>query len=43
MFERVLGIILPVFSVIVVGYFYARRAKSDMAWENRTSIDVLAC
>src|SRR2546425_262991 len=42
MFERVLGIILPVFSVIVLGYFYARRAKPDMAWINRINMDILA-
>ena len=42
MVERVLGIILPVFSVIVLGYFYARRVKPDMAWVNRINMDVLA-
>ena len=42
MLERILGIILPVFSIIVLGYFYARRAKPDMAWVNRLSMNVLA-
>ncbi len=42
MFERVLGIILPVFSIIVVGYLYARRAKPVMSWVNRISLNVLA-
>jgi predicted permease len=42
MFERLIGIILPVFSVIVLGYFYARRAKPDMTWVNRINMDVLA-
>jgi malate permease and related proteins len=42
MLERLIGIILPVFSVIVLGYFYARRAKPDMTWVNRINMDVLA-
>ena len=42
MIERVLGIILPVFSIIVLGYLYARRVKPDMAWVNRLSLNVLA-
>jgi predicted permease len=42
MFERIAGIILPVFSVILFGYFYARRTKPDMASVNRININVLA-
>jgi predicted permease len=42
MLDRILGIILPVFSIIVLGYLYARRAKPDMAWVNRLNINVLA-
>jgi predicted permease len=42
MFERILGIILPVFLIIALGYAYARRAKPDMAWVNRININVLA-
>jgi predicted permease len=42
MLERVLGIILPVFSVIALGWLYARRAKPDMEWVNRISMNVLA-
>lgn len=42
MFERLLGIILPVFLIVVLGYVYARRAKPDMTWVNRTTMDVLA-
>ena len=42
MLERILGIILPVFSVIALGWLYARRAKPDMAWVNRISMNVLA-
>ena len=42
MIERILGIILPVFLVILVGYFYARRVKPDMAMVNRISMTILA-
>ena len=42
MLERVLGIIIPVFSIIALGWLYARRAKPDMSWVNRISMNVLA-
>ncbi len=42
MLERILGIILPVFVVILVGYFYARRAKPDMTAVNRISMTILS-
>ena len=40
--ERILGIILPVFAVIAVGYVWGRRARPDMAMVNRISMNVLA-
>ncbi|GAB3545960.1 AEC family transporter [Noviherbaspirillum agri] len=44
-FERILGIILPVFIIIGLGYGYARlrgeRVRSDMTSVNRVSMDVL--
>jgi predicted permease len=40
--ERLLGIILPVFSIILLGYLYARRVKPDMTMVNRISMNVLA-
>jgi predicted permease len=40
--ERLLGIILPVFSVVLLGYLYARRVKPDMTIVNRISMNVLA-
>jgi predicted permease len=40
--ERLLGIIVPVFSVVALGWLYGRRAKPDMAWVNRISMNVLA-
>jgi hypothetical protein len=39
---RILGIILPVFSIIAVGYFWGRRVKPDMGMVNRISMNVLA-
>jgi predicted permease len=42
MVERILGIILPVFVIILVGYLYARAVKPDMAMVNRISMNVLA-
>jgi predicted permease len=42
MLARILGIILPVFSVIAVGWLYARRARPDLAWVNRVNMTVLA-
>ena len=42
MLERLLGIILPVFSIIALGWLYGRRAKPDMQWVNRISMNVLA-
>lgn len=43
--ERILGIILPVFFIIAVGYGYARlrgeRVRADMLSVNRVSMDVL--
>ena len=44
-FERILGIILPVFIIIALGYVYARwrgdSVKADMTAVNRVSMDVL--
>jgi malate permease and related proteins len=42
MIERILGIIVPVFSIVALGYLYGRRAKPDMGWVNRISMNVLA-
>jgi predicted permease len=42
MTERILGIILPVFSVIALGYFWGRRVRPDMGQVNRISMNVLA-
>ena len=42
MLERLAGIILPVVSIIALGWLYAWRAKPDMATVNRISMNVLA-
>ena len=41
MLVRILGIILPVFSVIALGWIYARRAKPDLTWVNRMNMVLL--
>ena len=41
MIARILGIILPVFVVILVGYFYARRFRPDMSQVNHLSMLIL--
>ncbi|NDP43817.1 MAG: AEC family transporter [Aromatoleum sp.] len=40
--ERLLGIILPVFLTIALGWAYGRRTRPDMAWVNRISMNVLS-
>ena len=42
MTERILGIILPVFSIVALGWLYGRRVRPDMGWVNRISMNVLA-
>src|SRR5664279_3643270 len=42
MLERIVDIIAPVFSIVALGWLYARRARPDMAWVNRISMNVLA-
>ncbi|HVF63311.1 MAG TPA: AEC family transporter [Casimicrobiaceae bacterium] len=42
MTSRILGIILPVFAIIALGYLWGRRVKPDMAQVNRISMNVLA-
>jgi predicted permease len=41
MVTRILGIILPVFVVILVGYLYARRFRPDMSQVNHLSMLIL--
>ena len=38
MLERLLGIIVPVFAVIALGWLWGRRAKPDMTVVNRLSM-----
>ena len=42
MLERLLGIIVPVFAVIALGWIWGRRAKPDMTVVNRLSMNVLS-
>jgi predicted permease len=41
MFVRILGIFLPVLSVVVLGWLYAARVKPDLGWVNRINLAVL--
>ena len=41
MLTRILGIILPVFSIIALGYLYGRQARPDMSAVNRINMNVL--
>ena len=40
MISRVVGIILPVFAVVIAGYVYGRIAKPSMAGANKANMDV---
>ena len=42
MLERVLGIILPVFSIIALGWLYGGAPSPTWRWVNRISMNVLA-
>jgi hypothetical protein len=37
---RILGIILPVFAVVIAGYVYGRIARPNMAGANKANMDV---
>jgi predicted permease len=41
MLERILGIILPVYLIVLLGYLYGRRVKPDMTAVNRINMNVL--
>ncbi|MDW5441995.1 AEC family transporter [Polaromonas sp. SM01] len=40
--QRITQVILPVFLIVGIGYFYARRHQPDMSTFNRIALDVLA-
>jgi predicted permease len=40
--QRISQVILPVFLIVGIGYFYARRHQPDMSSFNRIALDVLA-
>lgn len=42
MIERILGIILPVFGMVLLGYLYGRKTRPAMATVNHLSINVMA-
>lgn len=38
---RIAGVIVPVFLIVAVGFFYARRTRPDLSVFNRIALDVL--
>ena len=40
MFSKIASITLPIFTLVLVGFFYSRRAKPDLAGANRLIVDV---
>lgn len=42
MLERIFQVIVPVFLIVAIGFFYARRARPDMNGFNRIVLDVLS-
>jgi len=40
LFAKILGIVLPVFGLVLVGYLYARRHRPDMSAASRVNLDV---
>jgi predicted permease len=40
MFEQLIGIVFPIFGLVAVGYFYARRHAPDMAAANKVNLEV---
>lgn len=40
MLLRIVSILLPIFAIVAVGYFYARRYKPEMAVANRLNMDI---
>ncbi len=40
--QRIAQVIIPVFLIVAIGYFYARRRSPDMSAFNRIALDVLA-
>lgn len=40
MFERILGIVFPIYGIVALGYFYGRRKAPDMRFANQLNMDV---
>ncbi len=40
MFLQILSIVFPIFSIIALGFFYARRHEPDMAGANQINLDI---
>jgi predicted permease len=40
MFERIAGIVFPIYAIVAVGYAYGRWKKPDMAFANQLNMDI---
>jgi predicted permease len=40
MFERIAGVVFPIYAIVAVGFFYARWKKPDMAFANQLNMDI---
>lgn len=40
MFERILGITLPIFAIALIGYLYSRATKPNLSGANKISVDL---
>ena len=40
MFSKIASITLPIFTLVLVGFFYSRRVKPDLAGANKLVVDI---
>jgi len=40
MFQQILSIVFPIFAIVAVGFFYARKHEPDMAGANQINLDI---
>lgn len=40
MFSKIVSITLPIFTLVLVGFFYSRRVKPDLGGSNKLVVDI---
>lgn len=40
MFQQILSIVFPIFAIVAIGFFYARKHEPDMAGANQINLDI---